>query len=132
MRPTRARPDRLGGVRDGIAPAHFRCREPAAVAGFFVGAVWPHACARLRIHLSPVSPANLRLSPVLPGTTFFNDDNGLRAVFPFVPGVPGKKQSHPEGSERAANVAGPSWGARMRVIRAPLAHQRDLDEKGEW
>jgi len=44
---------------------------------------------------------------VLPGTTFFNEDNGLRAVFPFVPGVPGKKQSHPEGNERAANVAGP-------------------------
>ena len=75
--------------------AHFQRLEPAAVAGFFVGAAWPHACARLWIHLSPVSPANLRLSPVLPGTVFLNADKDLRAVLPFVPGVPGKKQFVP-------------------------------------
>ena len=117
-------------MRDGIAPTHSRCREPATVAGFFVGAAWPHACARLRIHLSPVSPANLRLSPVLPGTVFLNADKDLRAVFLFVPGVPGKKQSHPEENWRAAVVAGPPWPPPVRVIQTPLERECIAFRKG--
>ncbi len=87
-------------------------------------------CARSWIHLSPVSPANFRLSPVLPGTVFLNADKDLRAVFPFVPGVPGKKQSHPEGNRRAAVVAGPPWPPPVRVIQTPLERECIAFRKG--
>lgn len=51
---------------------------------------------RPRKDLSPVSPAVLGLSPVLPGTEFFNGDKDLRGLFRFVPGVPGKKEQEPK------------------------------------
>ena len=92
--------------------AHFQRLEPAAVAGFFVGAAWPHACARLWIHLSPVSPATLRLSPVLPGTVFLNDDKDLHAVLLFVPGVPGKKGVTPGRNQPKPPLFGSSLAAR--------------------
>ena len=73
----------------------------------------PDDCARLWTHLSPVSPADLRLSPVLPGTTFFNGDNGLREFFHLSPVSPAKN-SHTlkETSER------PMW----RVPPDTLTH----------
>lgn len=88
------------------------------------------ADAPLWIHLSP---ADIRLAPASPGPTFFNDDNGLRAVSPFVPGVPGKNQSHPEGNERTANVRVlRGWPAtpRVRFFRGTLhaGHSRRVPE----
>ena len=100
--------------------AHFQRLEPAAVAGFFVGAAWPHACARLWIHLSPVSPANLRLSPVLPGTVFLNDDKDLHAVLLFVPGVPGKKGVTPGRNQPKPPLFGSSLAARNAGNSSPI------------
>ncbi len=41
---------------------------------------------------------------MLPGTEFFNDDNGLAVFFRFVPGVPGKIEQPPEGRPKSDRV----------------------------
>lgn len=57
----------------------------------------PDAHARQWSELFPVFPVDLGLFPVPVGTEKFNNINGIRGFFWFVPGVPGKSGRPPEG-----------------------------------
>lgn len=118
---------------------------------------WPEAHALQWSELFPVFPVDWRLFPVPPGTENLNHINGLRSIFRFVPGVPGKSGRHPEGSSRAARHGavrcrrirwrwwascraslgvvvvvgtGPSPWAHSRVVRAPFALKPQGHPKG--